>query len=301
MHILRKLAIVAIVLFVLRLVLGLSLAAYHYSTTATFDEYIQTTPVTDKYVSQQVDLTAAISEGELWQVGKSAPQDWKNHTDVYLAGHKAEFEINHGEDALLKLDLQVEYVLDQANSDHLGFQWSTPTFLPAVNTRALVLVWIDDAGLAVGESTASQGTAKVDVFLFSGGGLSKVFYLNAADRNIAYQDSAFGLPQTPPNLEPSGLPSFPFWRVLTGIVHQFGDPPTEGLVLYCRTGFEFSWLKKSNGNDSSGGIAQPSSASNSDEYSREFNLRVSTSMDRSEGLSTTFKVVHSSTWNDQVW
>ncbi|NQU50870.1 MAG: hypothetical protein HQ519_19630 [Planctomycetes bacterium] len=301
MHILRKLALLAIGLFVLRLVLGLGLGAYHYYTTATFDEYLQSTPVTDEYVSQQVDLTDAIGQGELWQVGKSAPEDWKNNADVYVAGHKAEFEINHGEDALLKLDLQVEYVLDQANSDHLGFQWSAPTLLPGANTRALILVWIDEAGLALGESTATGGKAKVDVFLFSGGGPSQIYYLNSADRDTAYQESAFGLPLAPPKLEFEGLPSFPFWRMLTGIVNQFGDPPAEGLVLFCKTGFEFCWLKESDGNTSSGGISQPSIASNSEEYSREFNLRVSTSMDRSEGLSSTFKVAQSSTWNGQVW
>ena len=201
MHILRKLALVAIGLFILRLVLGLGLGAYHYYTTATFDEYLQSTPVTDEYVSQQVDLSRAISEGEYWQVGKSAPEDWKNSADVYLAGHKAEFEISHGEDALLKLDLQVEYVLDQANSDHLGFQWSAPILLPGANMRALILVWVDEAALAIGDSTATEGKANVDVFLFSGGGPSKVYYLNEADRKTAYQDSAFGLPQAPPELE----------------------------------------------------------------------------------------------------
>ncbi len=295
-----KLLLLIVVLFVLRLVVGLGTAAYHYNNTQTYSEYLQNHEVTPAYFQSQVALPTPLHRGTTWQQGMTADADWEKNDQNYLGGAKIEINIDHGEDLMLQLEQDVEYLIDSTTNEHLGFQWSTPVLRTGVNLRAVVLVWLDEDALKLGPGSAKAGKATVDAFLLAGADRSEIYYLDRNDRDAAFAGQTLGLPIHPNFFEDGPAVEFPLWRALTGIVNHFGEPPTEGLIHFATNRVNFDWEKRDR-TMAHGGHYRPATFVNTDEYSYRTRCKVSALHNRSHSHSTTHEISKTQEWNDRIW
>lgn len=300
MKLLPKLFLLIVVLVLLRLAVGLGSAAFHYSNTQTYNDYLENHAVSPEYFQQQVSLPTAIHSGKEWQQGAVAADDESGNDEVYVAGMEFQVDIEHGEDLMLRLNQKVEYLISSQSNDHLGFRWTTEDLRVGTNLRAMVLIWLDDDALKIGPDSASKGQATIDVFLLAGADRSRIQFLNLADRDEAYAKQTLGLPVLPNLTGTDPSAGMPLWRLATGIANHFGEPPTEGLIHFSSQSVGFGW-KKDGRNFSSAGHYRPRFYANTDEYSYRKSFATTSSMDRSHSHTSSTEVSRTQKWKDRIW
>jgi hypothetical protein len=300
MSLLRKLFILAFVLYLARLAVGFGTATYHYKNTPTYAEYLATTPVANEFFQQQFAMPTALHSGKEWQQGALPADDWQKDGDTYLGGTKFELEIKHGEDLMLRLDQEVEYLLVPDSCDHLGFRWTTPALHTSDDLRAVVLIWLDESALVIGPDTGERDTSIVDIFLMAGDAEPEVHYLRMSDRANAYASQSLELPVDPANSSGSTSVHVPLWRMATGIITELGPLPEEGLFYFCSHRMDFSWQKIERTKSSSGHYA-PKLFVNTSEYSYEMTSKATAMIDREVFHSQSSSRRRSNEWNDRIW
>jgi hypothetical protein len=300
MKLLPKLILLIIVLLILRLALGLGSAAFHYSNTQSYRDYIAEHPVSPEFFAQQVELPTPLRHGRNYQQGEAPVKDWKADGESFIGGFEMAFEIDHGKDSVMFYTQKGEYFLSNKNNEHLGFFLSGEGMSTGTNIRTVVLVWLDDDALKMGPGTAAKGKVTVDVFALSGGGTSEVYYFNAKDRETAYRNQTLGLPIRQGSSGSKIDEEYPLWRLATGIANHFGEAPAEGLIHFSSQTVHL-WWQKSGVNLSNSGHAEPKFSVNTDEYSYDKSVKVSSFLDRKRSLSTTSSVSRNQQWNDEVW
>jgi hypothetical protein len=288
MKLLRRLAVVLVVLIGLRIVIPLGTSWAHYRSTPGFREWVSEQPVGDDV------WRAAVPTGE--ELSRGVP--WSSHDDPQ--GERSgrwtpAISVHHGDELLMELELGVSYASREVEGGNEAFEG-----LAVSVTRSQLDP--DFHGIAVlsveglsgyadgvpGTGRAEGPRVQLDAFALAGPGPLEVLV-----QEVAALDAA------PPPLSGSfGDGYLTAWRYLTGIPYSNGRPPEEGLAYQARTTFTPTWSSTT-----TGAVTQWHFAGNSQQYSAKLAGEQSVKSPLNEQASFSISAhrdVHF-TWQGEVW
>jgi hypothetical protein len=287
LKILGLVILVGIALYVIRLALGLGTAAWHYSNTPDFAEYLTSHPVQSETIEARLPSGEPITTESPWTTGSIDPLSLTPDDGEYERSDLTLLiDITRGDESLLSFEEEFSVALRRSDWTHHGVRIGVSNLRTAPGLRAIVVTSISDPEKMVGENSMGVGGAVVDLFLVSGAGPSESRFQFDPDGNVWSGG---------PGIVSTGV-SFPIWRKITGIAHNTRALPAEGLIHHVRQRVSFDW-KKYEGGHGGPSMSFVHHAVNTDEYS--YGLKVE--IEGSKGGHFKTEKNLSRTWNGEIW
>ena len=298
LRILLRLVIIVVVLFALRLVVGIGSAWIHYSRTPNFTTYITEHPVSAETVSKSFSESALLSSNQAFFAGAIDPASLSSEQDGYeRATRTAEMILHWGDEQLLRFSQSFHQTLDQEWVRH-GLRIDPPKIHSHPDMRVVAETRVFGLDEMFDTEQPGQGGVVLDVVLAAGSGENQFRITGGEAHNVVKLDSPeYGLGQLMGG-SGKGL-SFPWWRAATGITHNLKRLPEEGLIHHFQLVVRFDRVKTENG--SSGPSTHfPKHAVSTPEYSYAWSVSQGAGPDDTSGGSSETKQSMIRRWNGTI-
>jgi len=267
------------VLFVGRVAVSFGVATHYYATTASFGEFVDSTPVAPEVAERWLPEGSLLAENEPLVLGE--PADFEDA--AFRA--RARLNLKRGDQVLLDAFVEFDVVGDEETWEPHGLRISLAGLHTPPGMRAFVQVGLIEPE-ALLDHDDPHGRVFVDALLLAGDG-------PVAFRVVEYE--------SPPPPLAGGQGDRVLDRLVMGWVHPDGEPPEEGYIHHLRCQVEPQWIRLGANGYMGPHLRGIDSRTNSPMYSRAFEAELEDLGRESAGTNTTQSTSITYTWNDVVW